>query len=208
MRWREILDWRFWAILLVVASLAYLVHGRVNELDAQSDARAAAGAADRADLRTQLEAQQTINDRQSAALVRANRKLVRAGEAPVVVPTTPTFIEGLDGLPGLAGIDGADGQDGTDGRPGARGQDGSVGAQGPQGEVGPVGPQGVPGMAGPAGPRGEVGPAGPQGSAGQSAFPFNFTFTIPGDGLLEPDVRYRVTCAVDGCTSEQLADGE
>lgn len=81
--------------------------------------------------------------------------------------TGPAGTDGVPGPPGPAGPAGPPGEAGADGADGAAGEPGAVGASGTPGEsvVGPQGP------AGPAGPQGEPGPA------GQSAFPFSFTFT-------------------------------
>jgi hypothetical protein len=97
------------------------------------------------------------------------------GDAPEDVVTVPgeagepgeTGARGLPGPPGPAGEPGPPGEPGVDGADGATGEPGADGATGTPGEsvVGPQGP------AGPAGAQGEPGPA------GQSAFPFTFTFT-------------------------------
>ena len=51
---------------------------------------------------------------------------------------------------------------------------------------------------GPPGPQGQDGARGAPGQDGADAFPFAFTFVIPGD-LTTPDRTYRVMCTLAGC---------
>ena len=166
--------------------------------------------ADRAALHDAVRAQQD-------ALDEANTRLVDAGESPVATPSTvpealagPTGARGPSGPSGPAGEDGADGASGRPGAvgpsgpagatgtgaPGAAGQEGAAGDTGPQGPAGDRGPSGEPGPAGLAGADGAPGPAGADGA---SAFPFSFTFTVPG-ALPGTATTYAVTCVVDGCS--------
>lgn len=101
-------------------------------------------------------------DAQSAALDRANRRLIRAGKDPISAPVpTPER-----GLPGLQGEPGPRGYPGPQGEPGPRGPGGAAGANGAQGATGATGEQGPVGPQGPKGDQGEQGPAGPQGDPG------------------------------------------
>lgn len=178
------------AILFALVGVALaVVFGRVNEAE-----RAAA------------EAQKTAVANSAAVDVLA-KQLEDEGIPPAIDP---------DDLP-----DPERGEPGEPGEPGAQGPIGPQGVQGLQGPVGPRGLRGDPGMVGPAGPvgpqgpQGEAGPQGPAGADGQpgqdgtdgqdgtngaDAFPFQFTFTVPGKNPAEPDVTYTVTCRVDGCT--------
>jgi hypothetical protein len=94
---------------------------------------------------------------------------------------------GPQGYPGLQGPTGLQGIMGVHGKNGQPGLDGDVGPTGP---TGPAGPQGEKGATGDKGDTGAQGDTGPQGT---SAFPFTFTFTIPGHGLSPGDT---FTCTV------------
>lgn len=119
---------------------------------------------------------------------------------PVAGPAGPQGAGGPPGPPGPPGKDGVDGQSPPcllelNRCVGARGL---VGASGPIGPQGPMGPQGKPGesVKGDTGDKGDVGPKGDTGDAstvpgpkgdqgdkgdvGQSAYPFEFDFTVPG----------------------------
>ncbi|MGV8973205.1 MAG: hypothetical protein ACOH10_12860 [Rhodoglobus sp.] len=125
--------------------------------------------------------------------------------------------QGVQGLNGLAGPQGIFGEPGQNGSTGPEGPAGPVGANGPTGAIGPAGteagptgpegPTGTTGMmgatgpAGPEGPAGLAGPIGPIGAtgpAGPSAFPFTFTFSIPGDKT--------VTCTIVDPTATATCD--
>jgi hypothetical protein len=133
-----------------------------------------------------------------------------AADVEEVVPEAGDPLPGPRGIPGLPGIDGRDGRNGKDskvpgprgatGAPGSDGTDGKNGRDGKDSEVpGPAGPTGPPGPAGPAGKDSTApGPQGPAGKDGQSAYPFEFTFTVernPGQST-----TYTVTCRADGCS--------
>lgn len=111
-------------------------------------------------------------------------------------------LAGVDGQPGAPGPVGPRGEPGEPGPKGSQGERGESGSQGPAGPAGPKGDKGEPGSQGPTGPKGDTGPQGPpgadgsngsDGAPGQSAFPFSFTFTIPGTLT---DRTY--TCTVNG----------
>lgn len=97
------------------------------------------------------------------------------GDAPADVVTIP----GEAGEPGEAGPRGIPGPPGPAGEPGVPGEPGEDGATGAPGPSGVDGAPGTPGesVVGPQGPAGPAGPQGEPGPAGQSAFPFTFTFT-------------------------------
>lgn len=105
-------------------------------------------------------------------------------------PQGPSGEDGEDGPPGPAGDKGDQGDAGGAGEAGQSGSNCEPGATGPQGERGPQGEQGAQGE------RGEEGPA------GQPAYPFTFTFTIPGD-LTSPDRTFTITCSApaEPCTT-------
>lgn len=79
--------------------------------------------------------------------------------------------EGADPESYISGPQGATGDRGEQGVPGVPGPPGAPGANGIDGQDGVNGADGSAGEPGPAGPQGEQGPA------GQSAFPFSFSFT-------------------------------
>lgn len=196
------------ALALMVA-LAIAVVNQSGDLD-----RAAANdrdsKADRERLHEEI-------DEAVAALNEANERLMNAGEAPVdpekvkgnAGPRGATGLSGPRGKPGPPGKSGAPGKDGSQGRPGASvtgppGSPGSPGADGDDGPPGAAGPPGKDGKDGAPGKDGAQGPAGPQGppgvtgETGASAFPFSFTFTVPG-AIPGTSTTYSVACSVDGC---------
>lgn len=116
--------------------------------------------------------------------------------------------EGPQGVQGAQGEQGVQGIQGQRGEKGEKGERGSPGPRGFTGAAGAAGEPGEPGSPGPSGPPGPAGPPGPEGAAGPSAFPFSFTFTIPGDNPAEPDRTYTVTCTQSGCTVEQSGGTE
>ncbi|AYD86179.1 hypothetical protein SEA_BURRO_36 [Microbacterium phage Burro] len=106
-------------------------------------------------------------------------QLLLAGETPDE-PRPPDVVTGPAGDRGATGETGETGPPGPAGPvgpPGSQGEPGVAGSSGNQGEPGATGPSGP---AGPAGPQGEPGSPGATGPAGQSAFPFTFTFTYLG----------------------------
>lgn len=105
-----------------------------------------------------------------------------------------TGAQGPVGPQGIQGVQGPPGPVGPHGLRGEPGPAGATGAQGPQGEAGPQGPAGVDGQ------PGQDGADGQDGTDGADAFPFQFTFTIPGKNPGQDDTTYTVTCRVDGCT--------
>lgn len=114
----------------------------------------------------------------------------------VIVKQGPAGPPGPPGADGVDGTDGTDGKDGAAGRPGKNGVNGDDGKNGLNGQDGSDGANGLPGKEGPQGPAGPEGPQGKDGAPGkdgvdgqpgadgQDAFPFTFTFTIPGVGPL------------------------
>lgn len=115
-------------------------------------------------------------------------------------PQGPPGIGGIQGPPGPQGPVGPPGPQGLMGLLGAQGVQGQTGQAGQQGSTGPQGPPGAVGEPGPAGPEGPQGDTGPRGEKGDSAFPFTFTFTVPGTPGLGNDRTYTVHCTADGCT--------
>jgi len=110
------------------------------------------------------------NAAQDEALAEANRRLEKAGEAPVEVPPTATPEQGEQGEPGETGETGDQGPRGPAGATGPQGEDGRDGKRGPRGFTGldgPAGPQGPAGQDGAVGPQGQQGPQGERGPAGQ-----------------------------------------
>lgn len=150
--------------MALIASVAVLVLGlagvglgfndRINDLKDNADA----ANADRAEVKADL----------SAALAKANERLVEAGEKPVTAPP----VAGPQGLPGDVGPRGPEGKQGKQGQPGPRGPAGERGPHGSNGDdglrglLGAPGAQGARGADGPPGPVGPPGPPGPQGPAG------------------------------------------
>jgi hypothetical protein len=97
---------------------------------------------------------------------------------------------------------GATGGEGARGLPGLQGERGGVGASGAQGATGVPGNVGRPGPAGSPGVAGGRGPSGPPGPSGEPGSPpSEFTFTIPGDGLLVPPRTYTCTAPSYACTT-------
>lgn len=136
---------------------------------------------------------------------------VERGEPGPIGPQGEEGPPGLQGEQGIPGPQGATGEQGPRGPDGPRGRAGATGPAGPPGEDGSDGLQGPPGPKGeqgPAGPQGEQGQVGPQGPQGESAYPFTFNFTVPGDNPAEPDRTYTVTCTQSGCTVEQSGGTE
>ena len=117
--------------------------------------------------------------------------------------------QGEQGPPGPQGPPGSSGEDGQPGPPGPRGTTGPAGPTGQGGPPGPAGSDGSPGKPGDQGPAGPAGPQGPQGergpagadgtdgSDGEDAFPFTFSFEVP--GTLPTQTR-TVTCTVRSAT--------
>lgn len=174
-------------LLLTLLAVVWLAqeNGELKDQDTQSRA-------DRAQLHGAV-------DDLATALVKANSRLVDAGEAPVAEPDAsevsgdpgPIGPQGPQGEPGLMGQRGAVGPIGPRGATGLRGLTGAAGAAG---STGPAGPPGPAGSAGEPGARGEQGPQGPPGA---DPWPFTFSFTV--DEVTGP-TTYTVTCAADGCS--------
>lgn len=183
-----------WLVAILVALLVVWLAGRVISLSAdlgETEHRADTSAADRADLRADLESQQ-------AALDAANRKLLALGEAPVQQPTTPP-LSPLQGPMGPMGPVGPVGPRGPKGDTGDEGDDGAsiTGAPGEQGATGPAGPMG------PAGPKGDAGPQGPAGPAGKDGAPGTAT---PGTyGCPDGQSMTGFTVAADGTVTVACA---
>ncbi len=106
------------------------------------------------------------NAAQDAALAEANRRLRRAGEAPVTTPPSPEVVVGE---PGATGATGGRGGRGPAGPTGATGPTGPRGATGATGATGPAGERGLTGAVGPTGKAGEPGPPGVDGDDGVDA---------------------------------------
>lgn len=106
---------------------------------------------------------------------------------------------GATGATGAIGPQGVAGKDGVNGKDGLNGKDGEDGAAGPAGPAGKDGVDGTNGTDGAPGPAGPAGPQGIQGPAGEDAFPFTFTFVVPGSVTNGPDRTY--TCKVESSTA-------
>jgi hypothetical protein len=172
------------AVFILLLAAFLWVASENDDLARRTDA----SDADRADLRADLEAQQD-------ALEKANRRLIKAGEKPVIGPAP---LVGPPGIPGIPGLQGPPGPQGPPGRDGLNGQDGDRGPAGQTGRAGLAGQDGQDGGTGSAGEDGQDGRDGAPGEGGQSAFPFTFTFTVRTSPL--QSTTYIVTCMVDGCT--------
>lgn len=92
--------------------------------------------------------------------------------APQII-TGPTGAQGFQGVQGIQGAQGVKGDTGLTGINGIAGT-GTNGTNGADGTSGPAGAQGDPG------PAGAPGADGADGPAGQSAYPFTFTFRTTG----------------------------
>jgi hypothetical protein len=116
----------------------------------------------------------------------------RGAEGPVgpAGDAGPRGIQGPEGPQGKRGPRGFTGIDGPVGQKGPKGDPGES-VVGPQGQKGEPGEQGPAGPAGPQGPKGDPGDKGEQGDPGIDAYPFSFTFTIPG---VVGNTTYSVTC--------------
>lgn len=177
-----------WLVAILVALLVVWLAGRVISLSAdlgETEHRADTSAADRADLRADLESQQ-------AALDAANAKLLALGETPVRQPVAPpvSLLQGPMGPVGPVGPRGPKGDDGDDGDDGASitGETGATGAMGPMG---------------PAGPKGDAGPQGPAGPAGKDGAPGTAT---PGTyGCPDGQSMTGLTIAADGSVTVACA---
>lgn len=113
-------------------------------------------------------------------------EVVKAGSPGEQGPTGPT------GPQGPQGIQGPQGPQGPIGRTGQNGPTGTSGTNGEQGATGDTGAAGQQGDIGPQGPQGE---RGAQGDPGQSAYPFDFDFTV--DNVVG-STTYHVHCASTG----------
>lgn len=203
-----------WVVgLLVLGLVAYLLLSlsRLGGDYDQLEERADTGRADRADLREDLTEQQ-------AALDKANRRLINAGEQPVTEPDLPQ--QGEQGLPGLRGLScveelgltACQGPRGATGRQGKGGQDGEDGRTvvGPQGEPGEsvTGPQGPPGesITGPPGPKGDTGPAGANGAPGKDGRGITAVRCV--DGVFVVDYSDGTSQTVEGSQCTVLPPGQ
>ncbi len=152
-----------WLVLQVI-HLAHEANDRRTELGRAS--------ADRIDLRTDV-------DRISAALDKANQRLLKVGEPTVPIPAAvsdrpsapsmwrlPTKTVAIPGPAGPSGVAGKPGPAGT-GAPGAPGKPGAGGAAGQDSTIpGPAGNPGEPGGNGSQGAAGVDGAPGTDGASG------------------------------------------
>lgn len=97
-------------------------------------------------------------------------------------PPGPQGLQGNPGLQGPTGLQGIMGRRGQPGQPGI-GTEGPPGSPGDKGDIGDKGDKGD---------KGDVGDKGDTGPAGAPAFPFTFSFTVPGNGL-SPGTTYSCT---------------
>lgn len=126
-----------------------------------------AAAADRADLREDVEKDAEVIAAQQKILEELQRRCTNAADCtPVSIPEIVRTIPGNAGSNGRDGLDGLDGAPGPTGPTGPAGPAGKDGAPGADGSPGVDGKDGAAGEPGPPGPQGEPGPAGPQGIAG------------------------------------------
>jgi hypothetical protein len=162
------------AAVTAVLVVGWLILQVIHLAHESSDRRAELGraSADRIDLRTDV-------DRISAALDKANARLVRVGETAVPVPTPiadrptvpsmwpiPTKTVAIPGPSGKAGPAGV-GDTGPSGAPGSAGLPGPGSTlPGPAGTPGPPGADGNPGQNGVGGDPGQPGPDGVPGADG------------------------------------------
>lgn len=193
---RRTLDWRFLVTLLLIGAVAWFFYQRT---EASED--------DRASLRETIGEQQA-QIKEDDASITALRGVVdelrqRCADADdcdapsmdEILANIPAAAAGLPGRDGRDGSNGANGLDGRDGLNGIDGEDGLPGQPGADGQPGTPGKDGVDGK------DGAPGKDGVDGKDGQSAYPFSFTFTVPGNGVGN-DVTYTVACTAPGaCTT-------
>lgn len=117
---------------------------------------------------------------------------------PVVGPAGPRGPQGPTGPQGPIGPRGPQGTAGADGATGTAGSDGAVG---PSGQKGDKSDKGDRGEKGDPGPKGDPGA---KGDPGVSAYPFSFTFTVPGS-VGSPETTYIVTCSAPGSCAVQTS---
>lgn len=151
---------------IVVVGVAVSIVGGILAY-ARLSSRIEVGTRERVELRAANGQLASDVSEQERALLEANRRLRRAGEAPVIVPprTGPAGAagpQGLAGSPGLQGPRGIPGLRGPRGFTGLTGAPGIDGASGQEGEAGPTGP------AGPTGAKGEQGAEGKTGAKGET----------------------------------------
>lgn len=186
-KFRRTFDWRFLLTLLLIGSVAWFFYDRTEK-----------SADDWAALRETIESQeaQLANDNASITALRGVVDELRQRCADAEDCDTLSLQEILNQIPETsADIAGRDGRDGARGSKGAPGRDGTPG---PPGEVGARGEDGTPGVPG---KDGAPGRDGVDGAPGQSAYPFSFSFSVPGL-FPEGDVYYTVTCEAPGsCTT-------
>jgi hypothetical protein len=193
---RKVLDWRFLVTLVLIGAVAWFFYQRTE-----------ASAEDRASLRATIgeQKEEIATGNESITALRSVVDELRQRcadaddcDAPSMEEILANIPAAAAGQPGIDGRDGRDGSAGTDGRDGFNGvdgQDGEPGAPGAPGADGPPGKDGAPGA------DGKDGAPGKDGQDGQSAYPFTFQFTVPGNGIGN-DVTYTVACTEPGnCTT-------
>lgn len=192
---RSVFDWRFLlTLILLLVVAAFLYHRSEESIN------------ERAKLKERIATQEKVAARDSATIegLQVVVEELRARCAEADDCTAPSLDEILARIPaplagrnGLSGTDGRSGAPGVPGKDGTDGRDGLDGANGATGFTGPAGPPGAPGKDG---APGMDGAPGKDGSNGQSAYPFSFSFTVPGNGVGQ-DVTYTVVCSSPGSCS-------
>lgn len=117
-------------------------------------------------------------------------------------PQGPPGPQGIQGVTGAQGPEGPQGVPGNVGKAGEPGKEGPSGAPGQDGVAGKNGTDGNDGKAGPPGPQGDPGKDGTDGADGTPAYPFTFTFVVPG---VVGDTTYTVTCPAAGSPCDVVA---
>ncbi len=158
------MNWFKWfvagvAALLIGVGMAY----GLQQIETLQE-RVEASKRDRADLREQLENNDTVIGTQQSILDELQRRCEEAkGCTPIDIPDV---IQGQQGLQGIPGPEGPRGDTGPPGPPGEKGDPGDTGLAGTSGADGSNGSPGADGTQGPIGPAGPEGPRGPEGPAG------------------------------------------
>lgn len=171
MRARRYATWLL--IILAILVGAWVIFNLLRVASTQKSAAEA-----RADLKSQVQDLSTDRDKLISAVREINSRCAKAADC------SPISLSELKNLvTGPAGPQGPIGPQGISGEQGPKGDKGSKGSKGEKGDKGSVGPQGQIGPQGPRGEPGEPGSKGDTGATGTSAYPFAFSFTIPGNGL-------------------------
>lgn len=193
---RRTLDWRFLLTLLLIGAVAWFFYDRTEDsMEDRSALHQTIKKQDRelAENQAGMAALRSVVDELRQRCADANDCVAPSMEE--ILANIPEAAAGLPGRDGRDGIDGRSGQDGRDGFNGIDGQDGEPGQPGADGQPGTPGKDGVDGK------DGAPGKDGVDGKDGQSAYPFSFTFEVPGPGG-SPGTTYTVACTAPGnCTT-------